>query len=138
MCETVSLVALNRLAATWKTSPPHSGWESYAPAFSEYAARLIGGEHRRAMPHESLAGWYGANRAALEVNPYLRAMNEKVATVLLELLESSPEALGAIGYLNAEAAQNQGFAAYLAAWYDCCPEQHRPFVRRLMDLFSAS
>jgi hypothetical protein len=37
VCEVVSLIALNRLATSWKESPPHAGWSDYAPAFGRYA-----------------------------------------------------------------------------------------------------
>jgi hypothetical protein len=136
LCEAVSLVTLNRLAASWKESPPHTGWEGYAPAFREYALRLLKAEHRR-MPQESLADWYLRHQAALEGNPYLREKNEQLAASLLDLFEGTPGSLEALGYLNLEAPSKQGFAAYLAAWYDCCPEQHRQVVRRLISLFAA-
>lgn len=136
LCETVSLVALDRLAARWSTSAPHEGWQEYAPAFRQYAARLRSREHRRLSPRESLAGWYGRNQVDLQADPYLRAKNETIASSLLELLNDQPEALGAIGYLNINAPSGRGFAAYLAAWYECCPEQYRPFVRQLMSLFA--
>lgn len=138
LCETVSLVTLNRLAASWKTSPPHARWDAYAPAFREYAARLLSGEHRRAPAHASLGGWYTSHQAALAANPYLREKNEQLATALLALFESSPDSLKALGYLNLEAPLKQGFSAYLAAWYECCPEAQRPFVRRLISLFAAT
>lgn len=138
LCEAVSLVALNRLASSWKNSPPHAGWEDYAPAFREYAQRLLNGEHRRLPAQDSLAGWYLRHQVALEGDPYLRHMNEQLATSLLDLFESTPGSLEAIGYLNLEAPSKQDFAAYLAAWYDCCPEQQRPFVRRLISLFTTA
>lgn len=138
MCEAVSLLTLNRLAGSWETSPPHPGWQDYAPAFREYAVRLLSREHRRLPADESPAGWYQRrHHVALESNPYLRDKNEQLAALLLDLFESTPGSLDAIGYLNLEAPSRQGFAAYLGAWHDCCPEQHRPFVRRLMSLFAA-
>ncbi len=138
LCEAVSLVTLNQLAASWKSSPPHPGWEVYAPAFREYALRLMSAEHRRVAVQESLEGWYRQHQVALAANPYLRDKNERLATSLLVILESTPGSLEAIGYLNLEEPAKRGFAGYLAAWYDCCPEQHRQFVRRLIALFGAA
>lgn len=138
LCEVVSLVTLNRLASSWKESPPQAGWEDYAPAFREYAARLLSRDHRRMPVHESLGTWYVRHQVALEGNPYIRRTNEQLAASLLHLFESTPGSLEAIGYLNdVEAPFKQGFAAYLAAWRDCCPPEHRPFVGRLIALFAA-
>lgn len=138
VCETVSLLTLNRLAEIWKTSAPHAGWEGYAPAFREYAARLLAREHRRLADEASVARLYARHQPTLAANPYLRETNEQLATALLAVFDSSPAALAAIGYLNLESPGKQSFAAYLATWYECCPEEHRAVVRRLMSLFAAA
>jgi hypothetical protein len=138
LCEAVSLVTLTRLASSWKESPPRAGWDDYAPAFREYAERLLSAQHRRLPPQQSPSSWYVQHQAALESNPYHRDKNELLATSLLELFASTPGSLEAIAYLNVEAPSKPGFAGYLAAWYDCCPEQHRPFVRQLMRVFGAA
>ena len=135
LCEIVSIVALNRLASNWEESPPHAGWADYAPAFRRYAQRLLNDEHRRS-PAISIGTWYRENENSLARNPYLREKNELAATVLLELFEAMPGSLQTIGYLNLEPPSQEGFAAYLASWYECCPEWHRPFVLRLMSLFA--
>lgn len=136
LCEVVSIVALNRLESSWRESPPHAGWAGYAPAFRRYAQRLLNDEHRHLSPAISITAWYRENERPLESNPYLRKKNELAATALLELFEATPGSLEAIGYLNLESPSQEGFAAYLASWYDCCPESHRPFVLRLMSLFA--
>ena len=136
LCEVVSLVTLNRLASSWQESPPHAGWASYAPAFRRYAERLLASDHRQLPAQISMAAWYRENQRSLESNPYLRQKNESAATALLTLFESSPASLAAIGYLNVETPPHGGFAAYLASWYDCCPESQRPFVRQLMAIFA--
>jgi hypothetical protein len=138
LCEMVSLVALKRLAVRWQDSPPRAGWEDYAPAFREYAERLLSAQHRRVPAHQSPSAWFAHHRVVLENNPYQRDKNELLASSLLELLESTPGSMEAIGYLNLEAPSKPGFSGYLAAWYDCCPEQHRPFVRRVMRFFGAA
>jgi hypothetical protein len=136
LCEVVSIVTLNRLASSWKESSPYAGWEHYAPAFREYAQRLLSNKHRQLPSAMTIAKWYDENERPLESDPYFRERNELVATSLLELFETTPGSLEAIGYLNLEAPSQKAFAAYLASWYACCPELHRPFVLRLMSLFA--
>ena len=136
LCEVVSVVALKRLAARWQDSPPHAGWESYAPAFARYAQRLLEGEHRSLPPGGSLSAWYNENRRLLAAHPYLRASNELAATTLLDVFEA-PGALPAIGYLNLDAPGHGDLAGYLAAWHDCCPEAHRAVIERLISLLGA-
>lgn len=136
LCEAVSLVALERLATRWERTPPHPAWQGYASAFREYAQQLRNEQHRRLAPDENLAQWFAANREALERNPYLRQQNELLALQLLPLLETTPENLEAIGYLNAEPSVPAGsFATYLESWYSCCPPRHRAFVSQLISLF---
>lgn len=138
LCEVVSLLALERMALQWKQSPPKAGWQSYAPAFSAYAARLLSRDHRRMPAHESVGSWYVRHRAMLQADPYVRPANEQLAASLLDLFRSTDGSLAAIGYLNLEAPSGTTFAAYLAAWRDCCPPEHRPFVGRLIELFGAA
>ena len=138
LCEAVSLMTLDRLTSKWEQSPPVAGWQDYAGAFRNYAQRLLSDPHRH-LPHSSsFAAWYRENERALEEDPYLREKNELAAVALRELLENTPGSLAAIGYLNLESSGRGSFAAYLASWYDCCPEAHRPFVLRLMSLFNAA
>lgn len=135
LCEAVSLVALERMTARWEHEPPHPNWQAYAPAFREYAQRLLDERHRALPPNETLGQWFNANREALERDPYLRQKNELLAAHLLSLFETVPGSLEAIGYLNAEQSPpNASFAAYLASWYDCCPGRHRAFVKEVMTL----
>lgn len=134
VCEAVSIVALQRLAARWQDEPPHASWAAYAPAFHHYAQRLLNAAHRQLDPSTTFAAWYRRNAPAMAADPYLREKNELVATALVELF--AREGLQSVGYLNRHAAPGSGFAAYLAAWHDCCPETHRPVVRRLLALFS--
>lgn len=138
LCEVVSLLTLNRLASSWSEAPPRAGWAEYASAFSEYAARLLSREHRRMPAHESLGAWYLRHQVVLDKNPYARQANEQIAASMLQLFESTPGSLEAIGYLNIEVPSKQSFAAYLAAWRDCCPPEHRPFVNRLIALFASA
>ena len=135
VCEVVSLAALNRLATSWKESPPHAGWSDYAPAFRRYAERLLASGHRTISPATSMAAWYRENRRSLERDPYLRGKNEAAAMALLKLFEADPDNLAAIAYMN-ESREHGSFSAYLASWRDCCPEPRRAFVERLIAIFA--
>jgi len=136
LCETVSIFALNRVASSWEHSPPYPHWRDYAPAFREYAKRLLSEQHRRLPPDKSIAEWYSENREELEGNPYLREKNELLAAWLLPLLENTPGSLEAIGYLNLEKSSSyKSFRAYLKSWYSCCPQGKRDFISQMIALF---
>ncbi len=135
LCETVSLFALGRLASSWEQVPPKADWKNYAAAFREYANRLLNEKHRYLPMSVSMDAWFKANQGELESDPYLRKKNELLATLLLPLFEDTPGSVEAIGYLNLEKSSSPGsFKAYLEAWYSCCPEKNRPFVRKLITL----
>jgi hypothetical protein len=139
LCEAVSLFTLKQLASSWEHSPPHPHWKDYAPAFREYAERLLSEKHRHLPLDKSVAGWYAENREVLGSNPYLREKNEFLATQLIALLEKAPGSLGAIGYLNLEKSSfSKSFEAYLESWYSCCPEEIRDFARWVISLFTRS
>ena len=65
LCEAVSLFTLKQLASSWEHSPPYPHWKDYAPAFREYAERLLGEKHRRLPLDKSVAEWYAENREML-------------------------------------------------------------------------
>ena len=133
VCEAVSILTLQRLALRWQQAAPHAGWAPYAPAFAEYAERLMSSHHRYLPGGTSLATWYGQHGDELERDPYLRQKNELIATALLDLFQTA--GLQAVGYLNVDTHDAHGFVEYLEAWHDCCPEAHRPLVRRVIELF---
>ena len=131
VCEAVSIVALKRLSLHWQTRAPHAAWASYAPAFREYAERVMSSELRDAPP--AFALWYRANFAAMASDPYLRHKNRRVAQLLVDVFNRS--GLQAVAYLNVHVPGNDDFPAFLTAWHDCCPEAQRAVVQRLMELF---
>lgn len=135
VCEAVSLLTLNRLASSWKESPPHAGWSDYAPAFRRYFERLLASEHRAIAPGKSMAAWYRENQVSLQTNPYLREKNEAASSALFKLFDADPDNLLAIAYLN-KTRERGSFTAYLASWYDCCPEPQRAFVQQIITLFT--
>jgi hypothetical protein len=134
ICEAVSILTLNRLTAAWERSPPHPGWNAYAPAFAAYAQRLLDEPHRR-LSNQSPREWYGANRVDLDMNPYLRQKNELLAARLLTLIEHTPGGLEAIGFLNLDKPQSAGdMRDYLRAWYSRCPKQYRGIIGQVIAL----
>lgn len=135
VCEAVAIVALQRLAVRWETAPPHPAWSSYAPAFRAYAERLLTAEHRQALPTAAFAAWYRRNAPALARDPYVRENNEVAATALVAAFTGA--GLHVVRYLNLEVPASPGFAAYLSAWLDCCPPEHRAVVQRALELFGA-
>ncbi|HET7366653.1 MAG TPA: hypothetical protein VFJ70_24015 [Burkholderiales bacterium] len=134
VCEAVSLIALDRLAAQWEHAAPHRGWASYAPAFRQYAQALLSHGHRQLPPGTTFSAWYAEHAAAMARDPYLRADDERVATALHEIFNGG--GLTSIGYLNLAHASQESFAGYLAAWSDCCPEAQRVLVQKLIALFT--
>jgi hypothetical protein len=139
LCESMSLLALERVAVSWEQAPPYPEWRAYAGRFRHYAQRLRNQAHRHLPAQASLADWYDANRDALETNPYLREKNELVAGVLLQLLEQTPGGLEATGYLNLDQAGHSGsFTDYLARWHKCCPPRYEEIITRLIALFEGN
>jgi hypothetical protein len=137
LCEAVSLVVLERVALAWAKSPPRGGWESYAPAFSEYAQRLRSQAHRHLHGTDSMARWLDRHGSELERNPYARDKNELIATSLHALLDARPGCLKALAYLNlGDEPLQKDFAGYLEDWLNCCPETGRGFIRDVISLLS--
>jgi hypothetical protein len=135
LCEAVSILTLKRVAATWERSPPYPAWKDYAPAFGEYAQRLLDEPHRRLSSNLSTAEWYGTNQAPLDRYPYLRQKNEFLAARLLPGLENTPGGLEAIGYLNLEEPRpSRDIGTYLKSWHTHCPEKYRAFISQVIAL----
>ena len=143
MCEAVSLLALQRVAARWEQAPPVDIAPGYATAFSEYAQRLMSQAHRRlpvgAPADRPLENWYAANRVSLQLDPYLRPKNEVVAGALHAWLRDSEGALETIGFIGVDGLRNIGdgqvFPAYLERWRGNTPERLRDNVRWVQALF---
>lgn len=136
ICDAVAILSLERLAKSWQQSPPYPNWRWYAPAFGEYAERLLQQRHRRLPAGTPLAAWYAENRQALRQDPYLRDKTELAATALLELFRREPGNVAAIGHLNEDAAATAAdFEEYLRSWNRCCPDAQRSLVLRAMALF---
>ena len=139
VCESASIMTLQRMALRWEQSPPYPQWRGYAPAFREYAANLLNQPHRELTAGVTLAGWYQQNQISLRSDPYLRDKTELVANALLEIFERDPQSLSAIAYLNEEKSATSGsFKDYLTSWRSCCPRTQQNIVRQTMALFGMS
>ncbi len=135
LCESMSLLALERVASSWERDPPHPHWRAYADVFRQYAQRLKDQAHRHLPEQASFAAWYGANREALDRDPYLREKDELAAAIMLPLLEQTPGGLEATGYLNlVPVPPNDSFRDYLAHWRDGCPARYDAIIARLIAL----
>lgn len=136
LCETASAFAIRRMAVTWKTSPPYANWKSYAPSLRKYADDLLR-KGPRLPAGTTLARWYRDNEPSLKKSPSIRDRNKVAAYELLSVFESSPAGWEAVGYLNMgdPSASGGSFGRYLAEWRKRCPEKHRQFVGRIMELF---
>ncbi|MDP6636173.1 MAG: hypothetical protein QGG42_14840 [Phycisphaerae bacterium] len=134
LCEMASIYSMRRMAITWKTSPPHSHWRSYAADIQAYVDDLQGPEDK--LPKgKTLAAWYKENRTALRRAPCLRDKNRIVANSLIGLFEASPEHWPAIGYLNSGKPVSDSLQGHLANWYRQTPARHRKIVGDIIKRF---
>ena len=138
LCEAASLFTLRRLGATWLKGEiiPYPHWQPYGTALQAYVRDLLAQPHRAWPAKSHFADWYRVNAEALGRNPYQRERDELVAGMLLPLFEEYPETWGTISYLNLEESDATGsFEQYLANWRRNTPEQERPLVERIIELF---
>lgn len=136
LCETASLYALRRLAATWRDAPPDVQLRDAAALLAKYADQLLDESHRWLDGSTTLAQWYSRNQATLRRDPYARETNEVVATKLLPLFEQDPRRWAALAHLNTtRPVPGQSFADFLAGWSAASPPDLRPFVAEIRALF---
>lgn len=139
VCETASLFALRQLATAWDAAAPDARWAGYGHNFRDYAERFLAEPHRRLERNHTLVQWFRENGADLHHDPYQRAKNELVANALLPLFEQNPGNWGALGFLNADRPTlAKGFADYLLGWQAACPDQFRPFVGQVAEMFGVA
>ncbi len=135
LCEMASAFAMRRMAVTWKTSPPYPNWKGFSAALQNYVDDLLA-KADKLPARTTLAQWYRQNADALAKNPTIRDKNKVVAYQLLPLFEAAPRHWPAVGYLNHDGPAAESFAAHLAAWRDRCPDKHKPFVERIIQLLT--
>ena len=135
LCEMASIFALQRMAVSWKTSPPYPNWKGFAPSIQKYVDDIRRPKNHRLPENTTLAAWYRQNEASLRKDSCLRAKNRMVAMSLLPLFESGPEGWEAVGYLNLGRPDSDSFQDYLANWYCHTPQKHRKLVGRIIETF---
>lgn len=134
--ETSSLFTMRRMAKTWATKPPYPNWKDYSSSLSSYVEDLIKEEHRKLPADQTFINWFEVNEDSLRKDPILRDKDELISNQLLGYFENYPEGWDAVTYLNqTKPSSSQTFEEYLASWYRDAPQKHRPFIKKLSDLF---
>lgn len=135
LCETASLYALKKLAATWAVSPPEPKWADEAKRLNRFFNHLVNEGHRQLPPHTPLGNWLRDNEEHLRHDPYLRQKNEVVANLLLPLFQENPQNWEALNYLNLDPDDaRDSLGNYLRHWYKNAPLQHKRFVAGILAL----
>jgi len=132
LCETASLFTLRALSSSWRTAPPYPAWQDYAPWFNAYAhQRLTLPEHQ--LPDgKSFLEWFREHHQALRRNSAIRDWNTIIAIQLLPLFEADPSGWETVTFLNHGSPDtNESLAEHLAEWRSQCPEELRPFVKKI-------
>lgn len=137
LAETASLYALRAMAKSWKTDPPYGHWKNYRDALRDYSDKTIrkwSGIYE--IYAKGLPGFYKAHQAELAKEPCNRELNGAMALVFLRLFEEDPSRWGAIRWLNkAPSPKGETFEQFLTKWHKAVPEKHKPFVKKVADLF---
>lgn len=135
LCETASLYALKKLAATWAVSPPEPEFADEAKRLTRFFDHLVNEGHRQLPPHTPLVNWLRDNEEPLRRDPYLRQKNEVIANLLLPLFQENPQNWEALNYLNLDPADaRNSLREYLQHWYKNAPVQHKRFVAGVLAL----
>lgn len=137
LCETASLFALRAMAEAWADDPPYPHWREFRHALRKYADDVIAKRDGIRETHgRGMASFYLAHQAELEQSPGLRELNGAMSIVLLRLFEQQPEHWEAVRWLNASGSpKGETFQEHLRRWRDAAPNRHKPFIRRIADLY---
>lgn len=117
LCELASLFVLHQLPAAWRDQPPPEvvGAAEFAPSFATYARDVSRAEDT--IDAADLPAWLSTHIAALEADPYLRALNRAVGVALLDRFLDDPSLWRDCGWLNCWNAQaDRTFPDHLDAW----------------------
>ncbi|MBI2276582.1 MAG: hypothetical protein HYU74_04450 [Dechloromonas sp.] len=136
LCETASLFALRKLAATWESAPPEPKWSEEAKKLRRFFDHLVSEGHRQLPADTPLSGWLRDNEQRLRNDPYRRNENEVVANLLLPLFQENPQNWAALNYLNLDPSDaRNSLSEYLRHWYQNAPPEHKSFVAGILALF---
>jgi hypothetical protein len=136
LCEAASLFTLRAMSHSWLTNPPYPAWKDYAPWLNTYAQRRITLPEHQLPAGKRFLDWFREHHSALRSNSALRDCNTIIAIHLLPIFEADPTAWETVTLLNRESLDvNESLAQHLTKWRSRCPENLRPFVRRLATEF---
>ncbi len=137
LCETASLFTLRAMSHTWRTAAPYPAWKGYAPWLEAYAQQRITLPEHQLPVGKAFSDWFSEHQFALRRNPDLRDCNTIIAIQLLPIFESEPRGWEAVTFLNRYSVRaDESLAQHLAEWRARCPEDLRPFVRKLAAVFA--
>lgn len=136
LCETASLFALKKLAATWENAPPEPKWSDEAKKLRRFFDHLVSEGHRQLPSDTPLFRWLRDNEQRLRDDPYRRNENEVVANLLLPLFQENPQNWAALNYLNLDPSDaRNSLGDYLQHWYQNAPAEHKRFIAGILALF---
>ena len=137
VCEAASLFALKRMSQTWEREPPYPHWKEYRHALEKYVQEEI--NRRQKIEPEGLRAFYENHRDELAHGTNTRPLSQAVAVVLLKLFDESPEHWEAVRWLNSRPSpKDEPFEKYLQRWHAAVPAKHRPFVKKVADLYGVA
>lgn len=126
-----AIIAMRKMAETWKKRPPYLSWRSCAPEIRRKADEMVAAA--KLPPGTTLAQWFSENELLLQQDPTPQELVRVVAVALLPLFELEPRCHEAAGWLNDDT--HGSFSEYLAEWHARVPETHRSVVRRIAGEF---
>jgi hypothetical protein len=137
LCETASLFTLRAMSRSWRTAPPYRVWRAYAPWLNAYVEQRLALQEHQLSAGTPFLVWFNESEPALRLKPAIRDQNTIIAIRLLPLFEAEPRGWAALTFLNrGYPHSNQSLARHLAKWRSQCPEELRPFLKRLAAVFA--
>jgi hypothetical protein len=137
LCETASLFALRAMSRSWQIAPPYPAWADYAPWFNVYAEQRLASPEHHLPAGKPFLVWFRENQYALRQNSALRDRNTIIAIQLLPIFESEPRGWETLAFINRDSPNpNKSLAEHFSEWRSQCPENLRPFVKKLAAVFA--
>jgi hypothetical protein len=131
LCELASIFVTRQIAS----GQPISVWQNFSTTFSEYANRLVTCPDFQLPNNANLPDWFKTNEQSLRSDSYQRGKNGIVALHLLPLIESNPKYWQSVCFVPDSA---ESFEKFLGEWRKNCPEQQKPFVTQIAEIFNFS
>jgi len=133
LCELASIFTLKQMATTWQNHPLFPNWRDLATAMGPYADDTITRDFLPLPAGVTLRDWFHINEPILRRDPRQRHLNGLVVVQLLPLFQDTPEHWPSVRHMP---NTDQSFAGFLSQWSATCPEEHRPFISRITELFA--